>query len=263
MPSGLGLPDATPQPVTELTSRNRGQANPFGVPGHRGPPTDNLVSADEAAWQRLHVKARVHMQEAGINMDNDIKPMYKLTRGKLVKNTSSPVVIKFNSEVYGIDRSSGEIVPWAMNTRMIPLHMACVFVLAESIVPGLRFSDLYSMYFNSVDAVNEVISDDDPEYSESVKRLLNVHSEGASAHVWHFFNCFRNDSKNRKGAKDKLREWVGVLKRAIRIREMQIAADQERRRLVAGEQETVQENAQIETEDRGGLEGAEMSDDED
>jgi hypothetical protein len=257
IPNGLSIPNAgeiQEVPRTELTHRgNAPRAAELSVPS---------TNPREASWLRLHERVRIIMNEAAIGDEGDVKAMYKLSGIRLIKNTTSPLFQRFGEEVCGINCQTCEIVPWVMNTQVVPLYMAFFFVLAGTVVPRMRFDDLYTTYFTSIDAVNAVIVEDDPEYSGSIKRILNVHSAGTPASIWHFFNSFRTSFRNRLGAKDKLREWMSHLTRAIKIREIQISREQEVRILNAGANETRREFAQLATEDRGGFDTAELSDEE-
>jgi hypothetical protein len=192
--------------ATALTARGRNPQQLSAFSNLAAPATDNLVSAEEEQLAGFHERHLMQLRSLGVK-PKDVRFMYKLTYGDNGSRTSSRIVTHLEQPVYGVNFNTGEFVPWAMNTTVVPLYMVSVFALAGSVVPRLKFADLYAKYFKAITAVNDVIVTDLPEHTIAIKRLLEIHVSGASDFLMHFYASHRIDTGNRLSAKVFLRGW--------------------------------------------------------
>jgi len=253
-----GLPDAsvanTAPPSarggTQLTKRgNHGAPSESRFAGMKAPQTDDLVSEEEERLAKFHEAHLAQLRGSGVK-PKDVRSMYKLTYGDDGSRTSSHIVKHLDQPVYGVNFTTGEFVPWAMNTAVVPLHMVSAFALAGTIVPKLTYSDLYSKYFKAITAVNDVIVTDLQEYTKSIKRIVEIHGQGAADFLIHFYAAHRIATKDRMSAKTFLRGWRDELIRAIKTREVAIAAEQDRRQVNAMTGIRISRNKAFEHESR-------------
>jgi hypothetical protein len=186
-------------------------------------------SVEEVRLLGFHGEMLKKLRASGVDPE-DVEDLYRSMNTIGGGGSSSAILIHFERGVEGVDYYSGDVVEWALDTSIVPLHIVSVFVLADSIVKKLRFNDLYTVYINAIVSIKKAVVGDCNEYSDSIKQLLQSHAEGAADFLMTFHDIHDDDRGNRKSAKMFLKSWLNDLIYTIDERVLAIVAEQRRRK---------------------------------